>query len=346
MRNTALIYHKRYLEHDAGPLHPERKERLIEVMNFFRENGILDKVKLLTPEPCTDKDLLMVHTEEHIRYIKELCEGGGGIIDADTIAKPQTYEIAKLAVGGVMLAGEEIVKGNLDNSLALVRPPGHHVTEDRAMGFCYFNNVAIMIRDVQMNLGLKRIFLLDWDAHAFNGTMEIFYEDPSVLNVSIHQDPRSFYPGTGFMEQIGKGDGKGFTVNIPVPIGTGDPDYVYILNEFVTPVVRDFRPELIVISSGIDSHISDRISGLSLTENGYGKMTGILLSLADELCSGKLVIELEGGYNLDALARSNYNIIQELLGISPGFEIKGKVRNSTIEIINSLKEILREYWRI
>lgn len=342
MRKTALIYHEDYLKHYAGDFHPERKERLEAAMEFLREKGVLDKVLLMEPEPAREEDLLLVHSKEHVEFIRSLSGSGGGAADADTYVQPGTYEIAKLAAGGEILAGRLVVEGKANNSFAMVRPPGHHASRDKAAGFCYFNNAAVMIRYLQKQ-GIGKVFLIDWDAHAGNGTMDIFYKDPSILNVSVHQNPEFFYPGTGFMEQIGEGEGKGYTVNIPVPEGTGSADYIRILEEFVLPMMESFNPELVVISAGQDSHRDDAISGIRLTENCYGEMTKLLLEKADKLCDGKLVVELEGGYNLEALSRSIYNIILALLGIEPEFEIEGEVKKPTLEILKSLKETFGEY---
>lgn len=344
MSTTSLIYHEDYLKHDAGFGHPERKERLTSTMNFLKEKGILDKLKIIKPEPATEKDLLRVHTKQHVEFIKNLSESGGGYIDGDTIASSNTYEIAKLAAGGVISAGKAVMSGKSNNSFALIRPPGHHATRNRAMGFCYFNNVAVMIRFLQEKFNLKKIFLLDWDAHAANGTMDIFYDDPSVLNVSIHQDPRTFYPGTGFMDQIGRGNGEGYTINIPVPAGTGDLDYVFLLKNFVIPILENYNPELIVLSAGQDSHRNEPISGLELTEEGYGEMTRLMLDCADRFCNGRIVAELEGGYNLESLAVSNYKIISALLRTKENFQIKGEVKKSTMETLNSLEATFRKHF--
>lgn len=343
MDRTALIYHEDYLRHFAGDFHPERRERLIATMNFLKHMRIIEKIEIIKPEPATEEDLLRVHTWEHVEYIKSLCESGGGTIDMDTVAGPDTYEIAKLSAGGVISAAKVVIEGKKDNSFALVRPPGHHATRDSAMGFCYFNNVAIMIRNIQKNFNLKRVFLLDWDAHAANGTMDIFYNDSSVLNVSIHQDPRNFYPGTGFIEQIGSGKGKGYTANIPVSAGAGDSEYLYIMDKFIMPLARSFKPEMIVISAGQDSHRDDTISGLCLTERGYYKMTRLLKEISGDLCKNRIVVELEGGYNLGALSRSNYVILKALLGDEQKIEIEGKVNNSTEDIVNELIEKFRNY---
>jgi len=324
MNKTALIYHKDYLKHFAGPYHPECKERLIAIMKMFRQTGILEQVNLLTPERCSDKDILLAHTHEHLEYIKKLSEDGGGPIDLDTYCREDTYDIARLAAGGEILAGRYVIEKKADNAFALIRPPGHHVTKNRAMGFCYFNNVAIMVRYLQKNCNVKKACIFDWDVHAANGTMDVFYDDPSVLNISIHQDPRTIYPGTGFIDQIGENEGEGYTINIPVPPGTGDSDYLYILNKFVLPRIERFKPDFIAISSGFDSHRADPVGSLSLTEKGYCKMTSSLLNLAKGLCHGQMVVELEGGYNMDALATSSYAVIKALLGLEPEIEIEHK----------------------
>ncbi len=342
MTKTALIYHEDYLKHDAGPGHPERRERLISVMDYFRNGGIFEKVEVLTPGPCSDEDLLRVHREEHVANVRSFSQAGGGPLDADTFCQHNTYEIAKLAAGGVMLAGEVVAKGEFGNSLALVRPPGHHATRDRAMGFCYFNNVAVMTRYLQEKHDIKKILILDWDAHAANGTMDIFYDDPSVLNISIHQDPVSFYPGTGFAEQIGEGDGAGYTVNVPMKHGAGDSDYVYVLEELVFPLARSFQPELIAISTGFDSHKDDFISGLQLTDQGYGFLTERMMGLAKEVCGGRVVVELEGGYNLEAIARSSYAMVNSLLGNSAE-PVVGHALGSVSAVVEQLKGSLGKY---
>ena len=342
VKNTAIIYHEDYLKHKQFRSHPERMERLVETLSLFRIKGIFKSAELLKPEPATDADLLRVHTKKHIDCIKELSFLGGGMLTADTAVNSNTYEIAKLAAGGVMLAGESVISEKYKNSFALVRPPGHHATRYKGMGFCYFNNVAVMIEYLKEKYNLKKILILDWDAHAANGTMEIFYSDNSVLNISIHQDPYTFYPGTGFIEQTGKGKGEGYTVNIPVSECTSDADYVYILKNFVIPIAESFKPELIVISSGIDSHKEDYISGLCLTKQGYGVMTNLMKDAAEKLCNGKMVVELEGGYNLKALSESNLEIVKSLLGVSQA-KVTGQPRAETTALVNELKEKFSKY---
>jgi len=340
MRRTALVYHPDYLLHDAGRHHPERPERLAETMDYFRKTSLLEKLTLLKPEPCDVEEILRVHTIELLNIVKNLSASGGGFIDADTYCSPRTYEVARLAAGGCMLAGKAVMEKQVDNAFALIRPPGHHATKNKAGGFCYFNNAAIMIRYLQKFYRVQKVFLFDWDAHAGNGTMDIFYDDPSVLNVSIHQDPGTFYPGTGFVEQCGTGRGAGYTINVPVPQGTGDADYIHILKDFVIPLAERYGPDLIVIAAGQDSHASDSISGLCLTENGYAEMTKLLAGTAEKICSGRLVAELEGGYDLLSFARSNHAIASTLLGIGGDYEIRGEIKESTDLVLTLLRDSL------
>jgi acetoin utilization deacetylase AcuC-like enzyme len=344
-KNTAIVYHEDYLKHAQFGSHPERMERLAETLSLLKDKGIFNSADLLMPEPATEEDLLRVHSRNYVDYVKNLSFAGGGMITPDTAVHSDTYEIAKLAAGGVMLAGESVVRQKYKNSYALVRPPGHHATRNAGMGFCYFNNVAVMIEYLKDKHNLKKILILDWDAHAANGTMDIFYNDNSVLNISIHQDPHNFYPGTGFIYQIGEGKGEGYTVNIPVQEYTSDADYVYILENFVIPVAEGFKPELIVISSGLDSHKDDFMSDLCLTEQGYGVMTNMIKELAEKFCGGKLVVELEGGYNLKSLAQSNLEIVNSLIGISNA-RIAGQPKTETIELVNRLKDKFSGYHKI
>jgi acetoin utilization deacetylase AcuC-like enzyme len=259
-------------------------------------------------------------------------------VDGDTYCSPGTYEAARLAAGGCIRAARAVLEKEADNAFALIRPPGHHASRNKAAGFCFFNNAAITARYLQEVCGLERIFIYDWDAHAGNGTMDIFYDDPSVLNVSIHQDPRFFYPKNGHMEQTGRFCGEGYTINIPVPAGTQDADYVHILKEFVLPAMRAYGPECIIIAAGQDSHAEDGMSELSLTESGYYEMTRSIVEEASKVCSGRVLAELEGGYDLESFARSNYAILCGLLGTDNGYEIKGEVRESTDLVLSDLRE--------
>lgn len=314
MNRTALVYHKDYLLHDSGDAHTERPERLTATMDYFREKGVLEKTALIEPLPCTEEDILRVHTKEHLEHIKSLSSSGGGYADEDTYCSPATYGVARLAAGGCIRAAQAVMDKEVDNAFALIRPPGDHASRNKAAGFCFFNNAAITARYLQEMCGLKRILIFDWDAHAGNGTMDIFYDDPSVLNISIHQDPKNFYPHTGLIEQMGRFYGEGFTVNIPVPAGTQDADYIHMLKEFVLPAMRAYKPEFVIIAAGQDSHEKDNISGISLTENGFGVMTRLIVEESRKVCDGRVIAILEGGYELASFARSNYAILCALRG--------------------------------
>ena len=338
MHRTALVYGEDYLLHDAGDIHSESPERLTATLEHFRETGIMEKLILLDPMPCSEEDILRVHTKEHLEHIKKLSSGGGGFADEDTYCSPATYEVARLAAGGCIRAAQAVLDGEADNAFALIRPPGHHASRNKASGFCFFNNAAIAARYLQDICSLERIFIFDWDAHAANGTMDVFYDDPTVLNISMHQDPTYFYPRNGHMEQTGRFCGEGYTVNIPVPAGTGDADYVHILKEFVLPAMRAYGPQFVIIAAGQDAHISDSISGLALTENGFGEMTRLIAEEAGHICKGRVVAELEGGYELEAFARSNRAIAGALLGLGEKYTIAGEIKESTDLVLSALRD--------
>jgi acetoin utilization deacetylase AcuC-like enzyme len=344
MRRTGLVYHPNYLLHDAGPGHPESGERIKRTIERLKKIGLFDKLATIKPQPCSEEDVLRAHNKELFELIRDTSNSGGGDVAEDTYCGAGSFDAALLAAGGCIEAGKAVMENKVDNAYALIRPPGHHASRSKAGGFCFFNNAAIMIRYLQHAYGLKRIFIFDWDAHAGNGTMDIFYDDPSVLNVSIHQDPRGFYPHTGFVEQTGKKEGDGFTVNIPVPAGTKDIDYIHLLKEFVLPLMREYKPEFAVIAAGQDSHTEDAMSEISLTEAGYYEMTRLLALEAEKICGGRLVVELEGGYDIDSFTLSNQAIIEALLGVKGKYKLGGEVLESTDEVLNKLNEtLLRDY---
>jgi acetoin utilization deacetylase AcuC-like enzyme len=258
----------------------------------------------------------------------------GGWITGDTYVSPETYRISLLAAGGLITAAEAILVKEVENAFALVRPPGHHAEADRAMGFCYLNNPAVCARHLQAKHKLEKILIVDWDAHAANGTTQIFYSDPTVLVISIHQDPETLYPGTGFIHERGAGEGEGFTVNIPVPPGTGDADYAYIFGEFIEDKVDGFRPDFVIASTGFDSHRDDPLAELNLTEDCYAHMTGKLMEHAKR----RLLVELEGGYNLKALACSAQKVVEALLGGKPP-KIKGEPDGKIKKLVSELRSI-------
>ena len=310
---AGLVYDPIYLEHDTGD-HVENSQRLLAVMSYLKETGIKGKLTCLPSRSASLEELQMIHTPEYISYVKSKAEKGGGWLDPDTIMSPESYEAALYAAGGLMVAVEALMKGEVDNACALVRPPGHHAIHDRAMGFCIFNNVAIAAKFATSKFRLNCVLIADFDVHHGNGTQDAFYADPEVLYFSTHQYP--FYPGTGWMDETGAGEGEGTTVNFPMAAGWGDEEYLRAFNEVLVPVARRFQPQLILVSAGFDAHWADQLAMMSVSVKGFAQMVKILKELAAELCQGRLIFTLEGGYNLQVVASSTKAVFDVLLGNS------------------------------
>jgi acetoin utilization deacetylase AcuC-like enzyme len=318
---VGLVYDPIYLEHDTGD-HVENSRRLVETMSHLRETGITEKLTCLSPRPASLQELETIHAPEYISYVRSKSEAGGGWLDPDTVISPRSYEAALSAAGGVMVAVEEVLNGAVDSAFALVRPPGHHAVRNRAMGFCIFNNVAIATRFALAKFNLERVLIADFDVHHGNGTQEAFYTDPGVLYFSTHEYP--FYPGTGWRDEVGAGEGEGTTVNFPMVAGWGDEEYLRAFNEVLVPAARRFRPQLILVSAGFDAHWTDQLAMMRATVTGFARMTIVLNELAAELCEGNLVVTLEGGYNLQAVASSVQALLDILLGNSEVDDPLGK----------------------
>ncbi|MFN8179968.1 MAG: histone deacetylase [bacterium] len=298
--SCALVLDPRYRDHRNPPGHPERVER-IEALLPLRDDVERRRLLLVEPRPATREEILAVHTAEHVGRVAASEGVALSIFDPDTSAGPKSFATALLAAGGFLALLEAIEAGRARRGFALVRPPGHHAESDGAMGFCLFDNVAVgaaMLR----RAGRARVAIVDWDVHHGNGTQEIFWRDPSVLYVSLHQYP--WYPGTGAEHEIGEGPGAGATLNIPLQQGCGDLEYLAALDERVLPALRRFRPEFLLVSAGFDTHARDPLGGMRMTSGGFAEMTRKLRRAADELCEGRLALVLEGGYHLEALRES------------------------------------------
>jgi acetoin utilization deacetylase AcuC-like enzyme len=258
--------------------------------------------------------LLSVHTAQYLDILAWIQETQQHTVhlDADTYAGPTSYEVARLAVGGVVGAISEVLSGQAKNGLAVVRPPGHHAMPNHGMGFCLLGNIAIGARYAQRVCNLKRVMIVDFDVHHGNGTEAMFYDDDTVLFISTHQSP--FYPGTGAISDIGEGTGRGYTINIPLGAGHGDGSYTQLYEHVVWPTARRFQPELILVSAGFDAHWTDPLAQMRLSLTGYAHLTQELVKMAEELCGGKIVFVMEGGYHLDALSHGVRNIAHALLG--------------------------------
>jgi len=309
MLKTALIADRRYLKHIAGRRHPERPER-VEVMMEMAETLDHSSVHLQSPREATSDELALCHDRMHIANMERTARFERCDLDPDTHTCAESFKTAVLAAGGALSAVEAVADGAVSNAFAIVRPPGHHALVSRAMGFCLFNNVAIAASYLVRERGFKRVMIFDWDLHHGNGTQEIFYESPEVLYVSTHQYP--FYPGTGAMSEMGAGAGEGYTVNVPVPAGFGDAEFLDIVDRVIVPVGRKFAPEFILISSGFDGHFRDPLGELRISEDGFAAMARRMKRLATECCDGRIAAVLEGGYDLDALAASGKAVIEEL----------------------------------
>ncbi|RMF89174.1 MAG: histone deacetylase [Methanobacteriota archaeon] len=331
-----IVYSDGFLKHHMDG-HPENRERLRAIKGFLQEMGVFETLPLVEPQAAGKKDILLVHSKRHLEEMKAT-SGLSSPVYGDTYFTGETYRAALLAAGGVLTA----LNSSADTGFALVRPPGHHATRDRAMGFCIFNNVAVGAAYAREK-GYKKAAILDFDLHHGNGTQEIFYED-RVLYISLHQWPH--YPGTGSLDELGAGEGMGYTINIPLPAGTGDESYGLALDEIVFPVLEDFGPELLLVSAGYDAHFSDPLGGLQLSTETYLRISEDVKGLAK-----KSVFSLEGGYNLLWLPRCVHASLQGLYGLEGEERVQAPEESRTASDIvrsriRSLRDALSPYWSL
>lgn len=262
-------------------------------------------LELPEPIPADEQWIRAVHSRQYIDRIRDVCASGGGILDdGDTPVGPESFEIARLAVGALLGCCDAVVSGRVQRAFAAVRPPGHHAEPQHPMGFCLFANLSIATRYLQQAHGVGKIAIVDFDVHHGNGTQAVFEADPSVLFISLHQDPRTCYPATGYATETGTGPGRGFTLNIPFLPGAGDDEYLRAFDEAILPKLDSFRPQFLLISAGFDAHRDDPLAQIDLTEEAFEEMTRRLVQAANSHCNGKIVSALEGGYDLRALGRS------------------------------------------
>lgn len=326
---TAFITHPRYVEHDQKG-HPEHAGRIRAVWRRLDEAGLMARLQRQDAAPASEDQIRLVHTAAYYQLVMSTAAmDRWNRLDADTYVGPMSAEVALLAAGGVVDAVAAVLEGKADNALAAVRPPGHHAMPDRAMGFCIFGNVAVAARVAQQAYGLKRVMIVDYDVHHGNGTEAMFYDDPSVYFVSLHQWP--LYPGTGALTDIGRGAGRGATLNIPVAPGNGDANYAALFEKVLWPAAERFQPELILVSVGHDAHWSDPLAGMKLTLTGYAHLAREMQRMADKLCGGRVVFVMEGGYDLDALSYGMVNIAHVLLGDETVVDPMGPVPGGNVE---------------
>jgi len=311
-KNTGIVKDRRYLRHGADFAHPETPKRLVSIYEMLDNPDMAWKFTGIEARHATREELARVHRPSYIDFIAGTEGKAMTMLDPDTVATAETYDTARLAAGGVMNAIDSVVSGETDNAFALVRPPGHHALRNRGMGFCLFNNVAVAARYALSERGASRVAIVDFDVHHGNGTQEAFEADPAVLYISMHQYP--YYPGTGHWDETGQAAGIRHLVNVPLTGAVGDTGYLRIMDEIVAPAVRRFAPQLILVSAGYDAHWDDPLASMRLSVTGYARIARVLRGLAAELCGGRLVFTLEGGYHLDALAYSVLNTFGVLLG--------------------------------
>ena len=307
--SVVLISSPLFVDHTTPPGHPERPERaeiFDAVADSWRTRGVL----VVEPRRATRAELARVHTERYIDAI-ESTRGRAAMLDADTFTSPETADLAQLAAGAALTGLEHVLDGRATRAVALVRPPGHHAESNQAMGFCFYNNIAVAAADA-LARGLSRVAIVDWDVHHGNGTQHTFEADPRVLFVSMHQFP--FYPGTGAAHEIGEGEGRGFTLNVPLEAGATDGDYLHVFEEVITPALDAFRPELVLVSAGFDTHESDPLAHMRMTAAGFARLARAVAGVADRHAHGRLVIVTEGGYELAALAESLDAVLRVLTG--------------------------------
>lgn len=301
MRRSAVVVDGEYLKHQPGEFHPERPER-IRVLLDLADKLDPQKFQILSPRAATRADIESCHSAEYVALVQSTSKTNQYALDGDTLTCRDSFGVGLLAAGGFLRLLDSMAAQVTRNGFALVRPPGHHALKNRAMGFCLFNTIAIGAQHLKRNYDAKRILIMDWDVHHGNGTQEAFYDDPSVLFISTHQSP--YYPGTGAVDEVGVSAGAGYTVNVPLPAGCADAEYLQVFKEIVIPAASQFQPQWILVSAGFDAHRRDPLGGMGVTEEGFAAMARMLLRLAGRYADGKIAFLLEGGYDLAALGNS------------------------------------------
>jgi acetoin utilization deacetylase AcuC-like enzyme len=307
----ALIQDKRYLDHLTGAMHPERPERLKVIDQMLRESSFLKKAISLEPREATEEEIALVHDRSLIEEVKATQNRDSTYLDPDTHASRHSWEAAKLAAGGLLVAVDELLFGKIEEAFAFPRPPGHHAERDHAMGFCLFNNVAIAAEYAIRKKGIKKVVILDFDVHHGNGTQHIFEERPDVFYISTHRYP--FYPGTGAASEIGKGAGKGYTLNLPMDAESTDADYAHAFREKIVPAIVTYQPELLIVSAGFDAHQLDPLGGMEVTNKGYCMMAEKIEEMRKKCGTVPVLYALEGGYSLKGLSESVKEVVEIML---------------------------------
>jgi acetoin utilization deacetylase AcuC-like enzyme len=312
LSKTGIVKDYTYLEHDPGSFHPETPRRLQAIYEMLESRDMKGNYVVIQPRPASHREIAMNHGGSYIDLVAQTAGRSHYSLDPDTQTSARSYETALLAAGGFCNAIDSVMEGKVDNAFALVRPPGHHAEHGSGAGFCIFNNIAIGARHAMKKYGMERILIVDWDLHHGNGTQHSFYNEKEVLYFSTHQSP--FYPGTGGIDETGRGEGLGYTINVPLRSGPGDAEFVKIYRRILEPVAKRYKPELILLSAGFDIHTRDPLGGMRVTSSGFANLTRILMNIAEAYCSGRFIATLEGGYDIDGQAQSVKAVLKEMRG--------------------------------
>lgn len=346
MHKTAIFRDSLFLDHDPGFDHPESPERLKVIYELLDREEI--KKYFLFPkfDSAPRSVITLNHTEDHFQRVAETAGKIFDALDPDTKTSPDSYAAATLAVGALTKGIDLLVEGEIDNGFALIRPPGHHAEAHRSMGFCLFNNVAIAARYAMSYYGMKRVMIVDWDLHHGNGTQHSFYDTDKVLYVSTHQFP--YYPGTGDLSETGTGKGEGYTVNIPLPGHQGDIDYGTVFDDIIVPIGRQYQPELILVSCGFDIYLDDPLGAMNVTASGFAYLARSMISLAEEVCGGKILFTLEGGYNLTGQCEGAMAVLSELVGqpLAGSPDSCVGMEKSLHPAIDEARDVAKRFWKL
>ncbi len=335
MNRTGIVTDQLYIRHDPGSYHPESPHRLRAIYGRLESTGLGERLEAVEPRPATSEEICRVHSPDYYRLVAST-EGRSVALDPDTHTSPDSFRAAELAAGGALALVQRVLAGELDNGFALVRPPGHHAERAQAKGFCLFNNVAICAEHALCTGGLDRVMVVDWDLHHGNGTMHSFFDRSDVLYFSTHRYP--YYPGTGALQDVGTRDGEGYTVSVPLPVGMGDLEYAAIFRDLLMPVAAKYRPDLILVSAGFDTLGSDPLGGMRMSPAGYGTLIGQLMEMAAGPAGGRVVLLLEGGYDVDRQAEAVEQVLRVMLGdLDPPPPGEGQGRADSI--ISHVKKI-------
>ena len=337
-RRIKLFFDEIMIEHDTGTGHPERPDRLRRIRDKLAGAGY-EQADWVAPSAAPRSRVERIHTSEHVDTVEELREQSGRL-DPDTVVSPQSVEAAYLAAGAAIGAVDAVHQQSEHGAFALVRPPGHHAEADRAMGFCLFNNMAIAADYATDALGYERVLVLDWDVHHGNGTHYSLYDRSDVFVFNTHRSP--FYPGTGDVQETGRGSGAGFTANVPMPGGMGDGDYRHAFEQVLEPVMNQWEPDLVLVSAGFDSHRDDPLGGMEVTSEGFGALCQRAIKIAEEHADGRIALVLEGGYDLGGLADSVDACVRALIGES--FEITGDPSDAGARSVANASSYVGRHW--